>query len=110
MIFTDDIKMIEEREERLTKIKCDFTSCKYNESCCTSPRGENAEYTYCTKEEVHFQIKGANCRCDSFRFDYSKDIQCPDCQMIEKGVLTTDLGPIEDTDLELEIGDENDFE
>ena len=44
----------------MTRILCDMTGCKHNNSCCLS----TAEKSYCTKEEVHFTVDEAMCQLE----------------------------------------------
>lgn len=67
----------------MTKIICDMTGCKYNNSCCLS----SATNSYCTKDQVHFTIDQEICQieCKMFEEDMNKEVECKDCQIIKYG-------------------------
>lgn len=67
----------------MTKIICDMTGCKYNNSCCLS----SADKSYCTKDKVHFTINQEICQieCAMFEEDMEKEVECKDCQIKKYG-------------------------
>lgn len=67
----------------MTKILCDMTGCKYNNSCCLSP----AENSYCTKDEVHFTMNEEmyQLECAAFEENVEKEVECQNCQIKKYG-------------------------
>lgn len=67
----------------MTKILCDMTGCKYNDSCCLSPFGE----TYCTKDKVQFSVNQESCQleCRQFTEEMDKEVECTSCQIQKYG-------------------------
>ena len=68
-----------DRRNKMTRILCDMTGCKHNNSCCLS----TAEKSYCTKEEVHFTVDEAMCQleCSNFEESMEKEVECRNCQI-----------------------------
>lgn len=71
----------------MTKILCDITGCKYNNSCCSSPSEDKNDKCYCTKELVQFKVDDSMCSmtCEDFEENIEKDIECSDCQINKYG-------------------------
>lgn len=67
----------------MTKILCDMTGCKHNNSCCLS----SAKDSYCTKENIHFTVDEAMCQleCANFEETMEKEVECRDCQIHKYG-------------------------
>lgn len=84
----------------MTKVICELTGCKYNNSCCTSP-SENKE-CYCTKESINLEVdlEMSQLDCSSFEEGIDKPVECHDCQ-IEKygGIKLPKKMTFEETDI-----------
>lgn len=67
----------------MTKILCDMTGCKYNNSCCLS----SAENSYCTKEDIHISVNQEiyQLECLMFEEDMEKEVECQSCQIKKYG-------------------------
>lgn len=68
----------------MTKILCDMTGCKYNDSCCLSSAQNNY---YCTKDEVHFSVNEESCQIECMQFTEAmdKEVECTSCQIKKYG-------------------------
>lgn len=71
----------------MTKVFCDITSCKYNNSCCSSPSDKKEKECYCTREYIKFSVDDAMCstECKHFEEDTEKEIECRHCQIDKYG-------------------------
>lgn len=68
----------------MTKIKCDLTGCKYNNSCCSSPC-DSADNT-CSLDCIELVITEDNeFTCKNLEEDYDKEVECITCQVNKYG-------------------------
>lgn len=68
----------------MTKILCEMTGCKHNDSCCLS----SAKNGYCTKEQISFRVDQEMCQleCAMFEEDFdTKEVECQACQIQKYG-------------------------
>lgn len=68
----------------MTKILCEMTGCKYNDSCCLSSIKDG----YCTKEAVSFRVDQEMCQLECAMFEEeldSKEVECQSCQIQKYG-------------------------
>ena len=68
----------------MTKVLCEMTGCKYNNSCCLS----SAKNGYCTKEAISFRVDQEMCQleCEMFEEDLgTKEVECQACQIQKYG-------------------------
>lgn len=67
----------------MTKVLCDITGCKYNDSCCLS----SAKESYCTKDKVHFKVDQeiSQLECAMFEEAMDKEVECNSCQIKKYG-------------------------
>lgn len=69
----------------MTKVYCDLTACKYNNSCCVISHNDNE--CYCTKDIILLKIdEELNTQeCDMFEINNDKEIECNKCQLKKYG-------------------------
>lgn len=73
----------------MTKVFCDMTSCKYNNSCCASPSETQEKNCYCTKDfiKIAVDVELSSIDCSHFEEDYDKEIECRNCQIDKHGAI-----------------------
>ena len=73
----------------MTKVKCSYTGCIWNDSCCVIPYTEDH---YCIKDEIELQEKErmadyGEVECVDYSEDEEKMFECFRCQAKKRGYI-----------------------
>lgn len=74
----------------MTKVRCCYTGCRYNDSCCIIPYEQEH---YCMKDEIELQEKErmadyGEVECLDYEENEDKMFECFRCQAKKRGYIT----------------------
>lgn len=74
------------------KLKCQFSTCKHNASCCHAPSEEKGDkFKYCKVASLAEEVGYVGDDCDSYEPSMKKKLKCANCQMEDYGEIRLNM-------------------